>query len=222
MQYSKFEKYVSSSRLRKYRSACLSDIKAQELYKLNLNVSKSFYPILSLFETFLRNAINEELTNHFNDPDWILNQKNSGGFMRKKARCYLLAKILEAESKCVRDRQRITAPKIISELPFGFWTAFFKADYYSFVKGSVINCFSNRPKHIQRKMIYNHLYEIRQLRNRIYHNEPICFGKTGIDFSKALQVKKELYELAEWLEPDTVPYMQQFDDIDNQINQWQP
>lgn len=63
-----------------YEEICNNDTqRALKLYQVNLRLSAAFYPLLSLFEIVLRNALNEELIAHFNDSDWLKNQRS--GFM---------------------------------------------------------------------------------------------------------------------------------------------
>ena len=68
MDYAKLEKFVSTPRLDRYLVSCdNSHERAMKLYEANLIVCQAFYPILNLFETFLRNAINDKLALHFRD-----------------------------------------------------------------------------------------------------------------------------------------------------------
>ena len=63
MEYSKLLHFLSSHRMNRYYNAALkSESRALELYRLNLKISQSFYPLLNLFEICLRNAINEEVS----------------------------------------------------------------------------------------------------------------------------------------------------------------
>lgn len=76
MDYNKLEHFVSVPRLDRFLNACGgSKPDAQQLYKDNLRVAESFYPVLHLFEVFLRNAINTRLTDYFGNPDWIIIEK---------------------------------------------------------------------------------------------------------------------------------------------------
>ena len=80
MEYEKLEEYISKARLDRYLVSCgNSKDRAKKLYEANIMVAQSFYPILNLFEIFLRNSINEKLATHFNDDAWIINEK--AGFM---------------------------------------------------------------------------------------------------------------------------------------------
>jgi hypothetical protein len=80
MKYKDFEYYLSPERMSRFYNACGYDkVKAKKLYRINLKLSKSFLPLLSLFEVGLRNAIHRELSLHFADPDRIIHQQS--GFM---------------------------------------------------------------------------------------------------------------------------------------------
>lgn len=221
MDYDKLEYFVSVPRLGRFLTASNgSKSTAQELYKLNLKVAESFYPILHLFEVFLRNSINNRLTEHFGNSDWILIEKK--GFMSNKIlepSKYFLRKQIETSEKRVRRRGgTITSGKIIAEQMLGFWTSLFETHYYKLLSGTIIHCFPYRPKAVQRKEIYLKFDRIREFRNRVYHNEPVCFNGSKIDFSEALEIKKEIYETLNWIDPELSSYIRQFDNVDVQIN----
>jgi hypothetical protein len=66
-------------------------------------------------------------------------------------------------------------------------------------------------------LINQKLNRIREFRNRIYHNEPICFNGSSIDFTEATNIKNEIYELLEWMDADLVTYVEYFNGIDAKI-----
>ena len=77
MNYDEIRKYLSAARLIRYEEACNNDQKkVLKVYQANLKLSQAFYPLLSLFEVVLRNALNDEPTKHFSDPEWLKNQVN--------------------------------------------------------------------------------------------------------------------------------------------------
>lgn len=49
-----------------------SEQKAIEHYHSNIELSESFYSILSIFEVAFRNSLNRELTEYFGAKDWYL------------------------------------------------------------------------------------------------------------------------------------------------------
>lgn len=221
MKYSKLEYYASQPRLDRYLTACgQSKAKAQHLYRINVRVSQSFYPILNLFETFVRNSFNYRIAGYFADPNWIINQKN--GFMSdnslSRSRFYLKNKVQYAERMIRRKGGSVTPGKVIAEQSFGFWTSLFDPHHYRLIGGVVIQTFQHKPTHINRSIISQKLNEIRKFRNRVYHNEPICFDNSHIDFTKAEEVKDDIYKLLSWIDTELSGYVSYFDSIDNKIN----
>jgi hypothetical protein len=159
--------YLSGPRFNVYLAKTNNDFdKAYRLYKVNIELSEAFYPILSVLEVSLRNAVNEALKLHFNDPYWF---KNS-------LPVEFLPFVSEATQKLTAQHKNITADRIIAELNFGFWNRLFNRHYTGLLWKPLRLIFKNTPKHLrQRDTIADVLYRIRTLRNRIYHYEPI-FG----------------------------------------------
>ncbi|MBY8963371.1 Abi family protein [Flavobacterium sp. D11R37] len=213
---------MSKSRLDRFLIACNnSHQRAQDLYNANLKVAESFYSILNIFEIFLRNRINEELSLYFNDPAWIINEKN--GFMSdlslSHSNFFLKNEIYKAENKIKRQKKTITSGLVIAEQSFSFWTSLYDTHHYKLLSGSIIHCFPNKPNTIQRKQINGILNEIRAFRNRVYHNEPICFSANDICFNKAKKIRKDIYNILNWMDPDIVIYAGKFDNIQNNIRE---
>ncbi len=159
--------YLSTPRFNVYLAKTNYDFdKAYRLYKVNIELSEAFYPILSVLEVSLRNAVNETLKQHFNDPYWF---KNS-------LPVEFLPFVSDATQKLIAQRKNITGDRIIAELNFGFWNRLFNRHYTGLLWKPLRLIFQNTPKHLrQRDTIAGALYRIRTLRNRIYHYEPI-FG----------------------------------------------
>ena len=114
-------------------------------------------------------------------------------------------------------RGTITPGKIISEQTFGFWTSLFEPRHYRLISGRVMSCFPNKPSSIDRVDIAKSLKAIREFRNRIYHNEAICFNNITIDFAHAQYIKTAIYELLDWMDSDLSAYVVTFDEVDIKI-----
>ena len=67
-------------------------------------------------------------------------------------------------------------------------------------------------------MINQKLNKIRAFRNRIYHNEPICFNGQNIDFVEAHNIKDVVYELLNWIDTDLADYIEYFNGIQLKID----
>jgi hypothetical protein len=221
VEYQKLEYYLSQPRLDRFLIATgNSKSKAQKLYRINLRVAQSFYPVLNLFEIFFRNNVNYQVSSHFANPNWIIAEKN--GFMSHpsltSSRFFLKNSVLKAERLVRRKGGIITPGKIIAEQSFGFWTSLFETHHYRLIGGVVIHCFPNKPPHVNRNILNQKLNNIREFRNRVYHNEPICFQGNTIDFSEARNIKNEIYELLAWIDTDLTGYVDYFNGIDIKID----
>lgn len=216
MNYEKLEEFVSKPRLDRYLVSCANDKeRAKRLYKANIMLSQAFYPIMNLLETFLRNSINDKLSVYFSDTSWIINQKT--GFMDDvslRPTYWMKTQVINAEKN---TRGTITSGKIVAEQTFGFWTSFFDRRHYRLIRGHVIHCFPHKPARVNKDDIGNMLRDIREFRNRIYHNEAICFNNITIDFTHAQNVKAKIFKLLEWMDTDLKTYVQQLDGIDAKI-----
>jgi hypothetical protein len=221
VEYQKLELYISKTRLDRFLNACNGcEVSAQRLYQANLKVAESFYSVLNLFEVFLRNNINNELSKHFGDQEWILSQKN--GFMSHSSltpsKFYLKSQVLSAEKRLAIRRKTVTSGLVIAEQSLGFWTSLFETHHYRMLSGCIIHCFPNRPNTVQRKEINFLLNDIRDFRNRVYHNEPVCFNGTSINFDKARKIREDVYNILNWMDTDVSKYTSRLDNIPTNIS----
>jgi hypothetical protein len=178
MNQNEFELAISKARLEKYLNATDGEFeKAFQLYILNLELSKSIFGILSVYEIILRNAINFHYINYFNDENWIVNQCKEGGLFNlpnDPNHYFSLKKIKMVQIKL---NQKFTNDRLVSELSFGFWVYLFASQQFKAGGQNIHRIFINRPKGINQKTIFMELNQIRLLRNRIAHHEAICFKK---------------------------------------------
>ena len=83
MNYKNFELHFSKPRMNRYfYAAGSSRTKAIQLYQQNLKVSQAMHPLIGVFEVVLRNSIHRAISKHYQDDNWIVNQKE--GFMSDK------------------------------------------------------------------------------------------------------------------------------------------
>ena len=228
MKYSDVRLYISAPRINKYLNATGSKTKAVRLYKSNLRISSAFHPILGITEVVLRNRIDTILAAHFSDPDWIINQKT--GFMsdpslryvykktgQVKTNNYLKKEIEKAQRRLTKTGATITSGKIIAEQTLGFWTNLFEVHHYKLLAGQPIKIFKSLPSGYGRKQVLDDLNKIRLFRNRINHNEPICFDGSTVDFSQTEDVYKSIMELLSWIDPELVTWVKDIDNVNLKI-----
>lgn len=233
MRFANFRNYFSSPRIGRYLTACSNDHKrCTKLYQANLKVAQAFHPLLGSLEVILRNGINDQLTSYFADPDWIINQKT--GFMidpqlryinkktgQQETNRYLVNSVKNAESKLRKRGVGITSGRVISEQTFGFWTDLFQNHHYKILKGRPIKMFKNLPPGYGRTEILKELTNVRQFRNRINHNEPICFIGASIDFSNTLAVHASILNLLQWINPELTSWIKDLDKAQSIISKAQ-
>lgn len=231
MEISEFRFYFSDYRVNRYLEAtAYSKEKSIKLYKLNLRVSQAFHPLLGVLEVVIRNRIYDVLSLHFHDKDWIINQKN--GFMSDPSLSYkykrtgqillndfLKREVEKAESKILKSKNKITSGKIVAEQSLGFWTDLFEVHNYKLLKGKPIKIFKYLPAGYGRKQINEELNNIRRFRNRINHNEPICFQGNKINFANTLLVYESIKNLLDWISPDLNSFISDIDQVKNIINE---
>lgn len=228
MKFSKIQTYLSAPRINRYLDATGNKAKAIRLYKANLKIAQAFHPILGVTEVVLKNKINTILSSHFSDPNWIINQKS--GFMSAaslqyvykktgaiKTNDYLKQEVQKAERRIKKSGTKITSGKIIAEQSLGFWSSLFEVHHYKLLSGQPIKTFENLPPSYGRKEILTDLNFIRRFRNRINHNEPICFTNNTINFDESENAHKSLKELLCWIDPQLLKWITDLDCIQTQI-----
>jgi hypothetical protein len=228
-EYEIFEKYLSAPRIERYLLAAKSNKQSCiNLYKSNLSISKAFHPVLGLFEVILRNKISHVLTRHFNDEDWIINQQsgfmidssldyiNDRGFKIETNR-FIYNSVKTAEQKLLKRSIPINSNRLIAEQSMSFWTELFEKKYYKILKGRPIQIFEKLPNDISRVDISNRLNKIRRFRNRINHNEPICFEDLNVALTIPMGTLEAINTLLMWINPETLKLLEEFNDVENQI-----
>lgn len=222
LKYNNIKKYISAARLQRYEEICGNDPKKSlKLYQTNLRLSQAFYPILSLFEIILRNAINEEMIRYYNDAEWLKNRRNTlvySDINSRTGKPFINDYLKKNIEKIINNNQQASTGKILSELSFGFWTDLFEPKYFPLVNGRPMYIFSSLPAGTNRSIISGRLKTIRVFRNRIYHNEPIIFGvdqsgKTIFNTQDCVNIYNELKAFFEYFNLDFKAWTQRIDNV---------
>lgn len=160
---------LSTTRLDGYKGGSKNDLTTiLHRYNYNIELSNEFYPLLSIFEVAFRNSIHLAWSDHLQDPNWICNHEKHPLAKIEKV------KIQEAMDELTSKRKQINENEIIAELNLGFWVNLFDHRYLEINKKTIKNNFpnaTNRERDIYK--IKSQLNDIRNLRNRIFHHEPI-------------------------------------------------
>lgn len=180
------EDAISAERLATYKAwAQQNDDDAMALYALNVAISESFYTALHCLEITLRNSVHNQMTalhgnGWFNNPAVVTDQ-------------YQQRKIADAISRLGGQAH---GGQIIAELTFGFWTALF-GKHNNHLWGQTLRPMFSAP--VQRKQIAKRLNDIRRLRNRIAHHEPIIQQDLII-------IHQEIQELTGWMSVEALAW----------------
>lgn len=159
------------------------------LYRLNLEISATIYPLISALEITFRNRIHRGFSEIYGD-EWPWNGSIAFMPFEKEA-------VLKANGK-------------IADLHFGFWTALlspkYSEEYFSKISKSV---FPN-AHHISHKVIRIKFHDIRKLRNRLFHFEPVINLRNPDLISQIRDFKRCLC----WMSEDVYEWLiENFDDI---------
>lgn len=214
MNHKKFSKLYSNARVSRYVKAANGDRrKAQKMYYANALVAKSFQPLLSFFEVILRNQLHYALAAHFNDVQWLINQKT--GFMSDPSLTHTVKKtgkvtvndflkkeVERSERTLIGKKRNVTAGRVIAELNLGFWNSLYETHHYALLKGVPCQIFKALPTGYGRKEVNNTIQEIRYLRNRVSHNEPLCFSNKAYDMTYAKEMYGKINDFLSWINPN--------------------
>ena len=198
------EASFSRERLRIYLDAVRGDReRALRLHAWNTAVSAAFYEPLQWLEVTLRNAMHRELAERYG-PAWYdaPDAGLDGG---------ALDRIAGARSELTRAGYRIEGSRIVAALSLGFWVSLTgrggrlasgrKANYeMTLWRPALRRAFPHCEK-LTRKRAHSPLNDLRALRNRIAHHEPIFTRDLAKDHKLVLDV-------AGWISPTTATWIE--------------
>lgn len=181
------------------RSAAPSYEAALELYAWNTAVSAAFLTPLHICEVVVRNAVADALVSTYGERwPW------SPAFLRSlpdPKHVYSPRRDLVNATRSTRS-----TGKAIPELNFIFWQNMFTSRHDERIWNAHLldilpGLDPQTPTSISRESVYNDLQQIRLLRNRIAHHEPIFRRNLGDDYSKVLTLIRYRCPItADWLE----------------------
>lgn len=195
----------SAQRLSKYLAYNHDDAKrAVRHYKSNLRLAESLYISLSVFEVTLRNALSRELCNMAGKADWF------DIFYTIPELQPLVPEIDKAKTLIHSRGEKVNTDKIISEMTFGFWVMLLNSQYERVLWKSLRKAFPNLPKKDrQRKNVSAPCNSLRHLRNRIFHQEAICW-----DLFYVTCLHDNLITVLGWMNADMPEWLATIDPFD--------
>ena len=204
MEYTKefFEKVFSTQRMARYFDRYPSDPSRAILhYQCNILLSESMYTSLSILEVSLRNALSRELREMTGREDWYAVFASTPEL--RKLSPYITTAIQHISNR----REDATPSKIIAELTLGFWVSLLNSEYESVLWKHLRKAFPYMPKRIrQRRNVSAPLNRFRNFRNRVFHNEAICWNITHVR-----KIHDELIQMLGWINKDIPGWMTPID-----------
>lgn len=197
---------LSNERLDAYRKSSSDDeLLLFSRYAWNILLSEALYPALHGLEIALRNNMHDAIESHTGNPMWL----DSGPSVLLPDE---IVKVQSAEQELIKSRKPVEAGRLVAELNFGFWTSLLNARYERVIWPRLLqSVFPGMPRTIRtRKILSTRFNNLRQLRNRVFHHEPIWH------YHNLSQGHSELLEAIYWLNPElreAIQLIDRFPDI---------
>jgi len=176
---------LSTPRIETYEAATPGDptlSSALALYAWNAQVSAALLAPLHICEVSIRNAISEAIA-AAHGPQWPW----SAGFVRSLPNPLVG---YSARSDLLSSRvNKTTTGQVIADLKFVFWQTMFTSRFDArlwahHLRIALPYAGDSKTTAQIRAMVYSELEQIRKLRNRIAHHEPIFQRNLATDFQK--------------------------------------
>ncbi len=185
--FDKIRNVLSNERLVSYGAQDADEITILARYLMNTALCEALYLPIQMAEIVLRNIIYAVLTRRFDSEHW---------YDKAPLVPWAIKQVVAAKDNLQKKQKPLTSGRIVAELHFGFWTAFFNKSYAQTGLGACLlkQGFSGCPK------IYKNLHsqdmrwdKIRILRNRIFHHERI------VHWNDLSSQYKDLVETIGWI-----------------------
>lgn len=183
---------ISPARLAPYlRQAGHDEKAALELYLWNVKLGQSFHFPVQAIEVAVRNIIDDVFTQHIGGP-W-LEIDVASTFLDEKR----IKNINEAKTRLASLDREITNDDLVASLSFGFWVSALAPRYYPTIWSKWLPyAFPNLPDDQTHRDVYGIANKILDLRNRIFHQEPLI----GMD---PMRLYSDSMKLLKWVCPET-------------------
>lgn len=211
MNWNDLEKHFSAARLGRYRAARGGDeVKAAADYASNVLLSEAMLPMLNVLEIALRNGIHARLSKLYDRSDWW------EAWIGNPAFGWQNKEVDVAKAKLTRRHEPLNADKVLAELTFGFWTSLFNVQFQSILWKDLRLVFARCPKPLrQRHNISAALNRIRDLRNRVFHHEPLLWLMPPLIEQHAVGLT-----VINWIDPVLGQWLDEHDRLPNTWAGW--
>jgi hypothetical protein len=188
---------ISDDRLSRYRPTGASsdrDLDTLVNYFWNMALAESLHCSLCSVEVALRNAIHNAVSQHFGTATWY----DQRGLLDQ----HQFLEVNKAKDRIAANRRTVTPGRVVGQLPFGFWVTILSRNYHARLwrannSATLRQAFPRVPASMrQRGTIQNRFNGIRELRNSVFHHEPI------FDDERLATRHQEIYYAIHWINPE--------------------
>lgn len=191
--YNSLLRAASPDRMGAYLLSAGGDHKrALDLYIWNAKLCGAFYLPLQATEISLRNGINNALISKYGN-NWWVRGDSFWAFADEPAK-NRLSQIFKRLDDMGKSH---TTPQIVASLSFGFWVhlldSYYNVELWSHELETQFPHLPNKPQ--KRENLKTRAAKTLDLRNRIFHHEPIHRQNISLEYSQVM-------ELLSWVCPD--------------------
>ncbi|MGH2559874.1 MAG: hypothetical protein ACRDJH_12480 [Thermomicrobiales bacterium] len=216
------QRTVSTPRLDAYRLPNGTDWDMALNYFWNVALSEALYPGLCMLEVTLRNAIHRDLSRREGTELWFR------GLLEPRQLRDFAGTSVSLHDKLKRQP---TPGQIVAELNFGFWTTLLSQPYNQSLwtpnKSALLRAVFSRPPRVpnNRHYIHGRYNDLRLLRNRVMHHEPIWNGLTYKQTGQSdrhvdiYDLHNQILEAIGWVSDTARRSVQQIDTFDTVYQQ---
>lgn len=172
---------LSRARMAPYLSTTGGDWdRAVALYDWNTTIAAAFFESIHYLEVGLRNAMDDAASTYLG-VSWLA---ASSSVLTSRSR--------KAVAIALDHAGGATAPhgKLVAELPFGFWWSLLADEYNRRLWQPALQHAFDGP--VRRRTLHAGLDDLRRLRNRIAHHEPIHNRDLEADFARVLDISSRI------------------------------
>ncbi len=183
---------VSPARLAPYlQAAGFDQQRAIHLYLWNTMMGQSFHFPLQAFEVALRNSIASVFNDKYGSKWW--RESVASNFLDARS----VDELTTARKRLKRRGIKPNCDEMAARLSFGFWAAMLAPRYKPAIWSSrLVQAFPHLPAGTEQKAIYERVNRTLDLRNKIFHHEPLLGTNLSASYS-------ELMQLLKWICPET-------------------
>jgi hypothetical protein len=150
--------------------------------------------------------------------NWLIELSQPNSLLDQYASTrYTYQALIETREKLTKIND-LSNDQMINTLTMGFWSGLFQWKQHKDLGGELISIFDSAPAKVSLKVgllqeVHKRLNQVRRIRNKICHNEPIIFmtGQSVVDFTRVDLVVKKINDLTDWLNISTDVYTRHLD-----------